>query len=77
MEGVVRLLLRRLTLVAGAAVVLLVLLTAVTPQGRAAVRTALFIPQVLPTIPIKPQEWVARDPEWRAVRFPTARASRT
>ena len=67
-----RLLLRRLALVAGAAVVLLVLLTAVTPQGRATVRTALFIPQVLPTIPIKPQEWVARDPEWREVRFPTA-----
>ena len=67
-----RRLLRRLTLVAGAAVVLLALLTAVTPHGRAAVRTALFIPQVLPTIPIKPQQWVARDPEWREVRFPTA-----
>lgn len=49
-----------------------VLLAAVTPQGRAAVRTALFIPQVLPTIPIRPQEWFDPDPVWQEVRYATA-----
>ena len=49
-----------------------VLLTATTPQGRAAMRTALFIPQVLPTIPIKPQEWFTQAPVWQSVRYATA-----
>ncbi len=35
-------------------------------------RTALFIPQVLPSIPIKPQEWFTRDPVWRSVQYATA-----
>ena len=57
------------------AVVLLLLLVtviAVTPQGRTAVRTAVFIPQVLPTIPFKPQEWFTADPVWREVSYPQA-----
>ncbi len=44
---------------------------AILPQGRAAVKTALFIPQTLPTIPVKPQEWFTRDPSVTEVEFPS------
>ena len=43
---------------------------AVLPQGRTAIKTALFIPQTLPTIPVKPQEWFTRDPGVAEVEFP-------
>ncbi|MBM3933258.1 MAG: hypothetical protein FJ319_02980 [SAR202 cluster bacterium] len=42
----------------------------VTPQGRAAFKTALFVPQVLPSIPIKPQVWFTGDPAYREVYYP-------
>ena len=54
----------------GALTVILVLVVA-TPQGRTAVETALFIPQIIPTIPVKPQEWVSRAPIRQEVEFPT------
>ena len=50
----------------------LVVLTAATPQGRVAFRTALFIPQVLPDIPIKPLQWVTHDPVLQEIEFPLA-----
>ena len=43
----------------------------VTAQGRTAVKTALFIPQVLPTIPVKPQEWFTGAPRLEEVSYPT------
>ena len=43
----------------------------VTAQGRTAVKTALFIPQVLPTIPVKPQEWFTGAPGLEEVTYPT------
>ncbi len=61
--------LRRLLVAWVILVVSVVFTTCATPQGRAAVRTALFIPQVLPGIPIKPQEWVTRDPVWQQVTY--------
>ena len=64
--------LRRVAIAIAALIVGVVLLGVVTSQGRAAVRTALFIPQVLPAIPIKPQEWVTRAPVWRSVQYTTA-----
>ena len=67
-----RRLLRRVLLGVAATVLVVVLLVAATPQGRAAVRTALFIPQVLPTIPVRPQEWLRPDPVWQKVSYPTA-----
>ena len=54
------------------AVALLAVLTAATPQGRTAVRTLLFIPQVLPAIPIKPQKWFTGDPIYEQITFPIA-----
>ena len=53
----------------GALTVILVLVVA-TPQGRTAVETALFIPQIIPTIPVKPQEWVSSAPIRQEVEFP-------
>ena len=50
----------------------LVLLLAVTPQGRTATRAILFIPQVLPAIPIKPQELFTPDPVRQRIEFPLA-----
>ena len=52
-------------------IVIGIVVTAVTPQGRVAVRTLLFVPQILPVFPIKPQEWVTRDPVWQSIQFPT------
>lgn len=49
-----------------------VVLTAATAQGRTAVETLLFIPQVVPSVPVKPQTWFAPDPVRSAVAYPTA-----
>lgn len=57
---------------AGLSVLVVVILAAITPQGKAATRAALFVPQVLPTISIKPQEWVTADPIWRQVTYSQA-----
>ena len=55
----------------GAALALVLLLLAFTPQGRAAARTVLFIPQVLPSIPVEAQPWFIPDPVVSEVRFQT------
>ena len=55
----------------GAALAAAVLLLAFTPQGRAAARTTLFVPQVLPTLPVEIQPWVTLDPVVSEVRFQT------
>jgi len=55
-----------------AVVVLVSLLTifmAVTPQGKAAFRAALFVPQVL-DVPFKPQPWLTGDPVRHEVTYP-------
>ena len=48
------------------------LLVVFTPQGQAAFRAALFIPQILPGVPIKPQTWFTPDPTREAIRYPLA-----
>ncbi|MCH7786883.1 MAG: hypothetical protein IIC22_05170 [Chloroflexi bacterium] len=67
--------LRRALIVVGLLVLSFVILVAATPQGRAGVRTALLIPQLLPGIPIKPQEWVVGDPTRREVTYPLSSGS--
>ena len=67
--------LRRTLIVVGLLILVFVILVAVTPQGRAGVTTALLIPQLLPGIPIKPQEWVVGDPTRREVTYPLASGS--
>ena len=65
-------LLRRLLFVVVGLIAIVVLLVAFTPQGQAAFRAALFIPQVLPGVPIKPQEWFAPEPTLKQIRYPLA-----
>ena len=65
-------LLRRLLLTFVGLTAILVLLVILTPQGQAAFRAALFIPQILPGVPIKPQEWFTPDPTREAIRYPLA-----
>ncbi len=53
-----------------AALALALVLVAATPQGRAAVDTALLLPQLVPTVPLKPQTWVFPDPIRDEARYP-------
>ncbi len=55
-----------------ALLLLAVVLTIATPQGRAAFKAALFIPQVVPTIPIAPQRWLLGEPTRNEVTYPLA-----
>ena len=48
---------------------LLAIFIAVTPQGKAGFRAALFVPQVL-DIPIKPQPWFTKGPVRHEVTYP-------
>ena len=48
----------------------LFLIATLIPQGRAAVATTLFIAQVVPSIPVKPQEWFGNQPLVQRVTFP-------
>ena len=63
---------RRALLALAVLFLVLIIVTAVTPQGRTAFQTLLFLPQVLPSFPIKPQEWVTGDPVRHDVEFPLA-----
>ena len=63
---------RRALIALAVAVLVFVLLIVVTPQGRAAFRAALFIPEVLPDLPVKPQSWFSREPVLEEVAFDTA-----
>ena len=63
----------RRALVALAVVVFVLFLVVVlTPQGRAAFRAALFIPEVLPDLAVKPQSWFSREPILEEILFDTA-----
>ncbi|MBI4201362.1 MAG: hypothetical protein HY531_03610 [Chloroflexi bacterium] len=46
----------------------------VTEQGRAMVKALLFIPQILPSVPVRPQEWLVTAPTHQEVRFPVGGA---
>ena len=63
---------RRILIASAALLLLLVVVTAATPQGRTLFRTALFLPQVLTAIPIKPLECVSGDPVRYEIAFPLA-----
>ena len=62
---------KRILVVVLLAMAILTLLLFATAQGRTAVKTALFIPQVLPAIPVKPQEWFTGEPRLEEVSYPT------
>jgi hypothetical protein len=54
--------LKRAALAGVAALVLVSLFLAVTPQGRATAKTAGLVMQVVPSFPIKPLSWFTADP---------------
>ncbi len=64
--------LKRLAVGLIAMLALVAVLATVTPQGRTLVRTALFLPQILPGLPVKPQEWFGGDPSRLEAAFPLA-----
>ena len=51
-------------------VVLLAAAFAFTRQGRVAVKTALFLPQILPSAPLRPMEWLTSQPLHARVSYP-------
>ncbi len=53
-----------------AVVFLLAAWAGVTTPGRAAVKALLFIPEIIPSAPLHPQEWVTGTPTHQKVRFP-------
>ncbi len=53
---------RRIAIGIAVFLALLALWIAATPEGRVAWRTALFIPQVVGSLPINPQPWVMGEP---------------
>ena len=52
------------------ALAILVALVGLTHQGRVAVKAALFIPEVLPQLPVHPQRWFVREPSRTQVNYP-------
>ena len=54
-------------------VIFLVVLLLITPQARASIKAALFIPQILPAIPIKPLEYVSGTPTRLEITFESSK----
>ncbi len=49
--------------------VFLIILLLITPKAKASVKAALFIPQILPAIPIKPLEYISGTPTREEITF--------
>ncbi len=62
--------LRRVLKTLALAALALVILATATPQGRTGTRALLLLPQLLSTIPVKPQEWITAEPTRREVAYP-------
>ncbi len=60
---------RRLAIGIAALLVVVALWIAATPEGRVAWRTALFIPQVVGSLPVNPQPWVTGTPDREEVFY--------
>ena len=60
----------------GLFMVTILLLATSTLQGRAFVKSALFIPQVLPDIPVRPLEYVTKTPIREKITFTTLAADK-
>ena len=71
-RGLIRRVIRRTFIALAGLLLVLVFVTVVTPQGRTLFRTALLLPQILPAIPVKPLEWISRDPVRQEIEFPLA-----
>ncbi len=61
---------RKFLLVLVGLIVLIVTLTIATPQGQTAFKASLFIPEVVPAIPVKPQAWILGQSTRREINYP-------
>ena len=50
-------------------IVILLGILVLTPQGKASIKAALFIPQILPAIPVKPIEYLSGTPIRQEITF--------
>ena len=57
------------------ALAVLALVVSWTPQARAVVRALVFVPQVLPAVPVKPAEWFTQAPERIEIAYPLSDGS--
>ena len=55
----------------GIFILIMIPLVTLTPQGRTVFKTALFVPQILPAVPIKPQQWFISEPLREEVSYPS------
>lgn len=70
-------LLHKTLVVLSVTIFLISALIVITPQGRTAYRTILFIPQVVHDIPVKPQEWLTKAPVLLEINYWTNNGYRT
>ena len=61
---------QRLSLWLLIAIVLAAAWAGVTGPGRAVVKALLFIPEIVPGVPVRPQQWLVGEPTYQPVRFP-------
>ena len=54
----------------GTLTLLLVLFLNLVPQGRAVIRTVGLVLQVIPAVPVKPQEWFTDTPSREKINYP-------
>ena len=47
----------------------LIVALSLTPQARTATHTLMLVPQLLPTLPVKPQQWFVAEPAKRSVAY--------
>ena len=50
-------------------IVILLAILVLTPQGKASIKAAFFIPQILPAIPVKPLEYLSGTPIRQEITF--------
>ena len=63
-------LLRKIAFILGTLALLLLVFLNLSPQGRTATRTLGLVLQVIPAVPVKPQEWFTDNPSREKIKYP-------
>ena len=50
-------------------IIILMVILVLSPQGKASIKAVLFIPQILPDIPVKPLEYLSGTPIRQEIVF--------
>ena len=61
---------KKLLIILVALIGITAILTVATPQGRTTGKAVLFVPEVVTSIPIKPQRWFLGEPTRSEIRYP-------